>query len=63
MKRKHSKKTILVFFACVLVLVVCAWWAFSVIMYNSFFNKHFESYEAPTNTSFSILQRRINGPT
>ena len=59
MKKHHSKKRILVIVSCILVLVICAWWAFSVIMYNSFFNKRFESYEPKMFyvQDFSGLQR------
>lgn len=46
MKKRKSKKTIiLIIVSCILVLLVSAWWVFSVSVYNENVNQRFESYE------------------
>ena len=46
MKRKRSKKKIvLVILACLIVLAIAGWGAFSVSIYNENFDQRFETYE------------------
>ena len=44
-KRKSKKRIILIIVSCILVLLVGAWWVFSVSVYNENVNQRFESYE------------------